>query len=408
MDKNTLSNYGWIVIAVLVLSVMIALATPFGEYIKAGVESTTAGLFETSEKAMNVVGMSASTKEDGVGGVSSKLYAQIESPYAPKNMLDASLLKTGYAVSDTSNGYITSATNSAYEEIAVQPNTEYYITSKNGSSSFRIRFVKNDGTSTFQAKTMSTSKVSIVTPENCVGLKISGITEKAEGLYMVPAPTTTVSFIGDSITELPYGWQKNIADYYYWNTSNAAIGGCTIASFGKVGTPSKTRDPIVERYATDLNPNADICMVAAGTNDWWYSWCDIGTDSDTETTTFKGALHTLCKGLKNMYGDKPIVFLTPIKRGEDPNYKNTFGRTLEDYANAIIDVCAQYDIDVIDLYHTCPLDPSIPEQQEQFFDGNLNVNEGYTFWYDDTTHPNVYGSRVQARYVIDALNEILK
>ena len=60
MDKNTLSNYGWIVIAVLVLSVMIALATPFGEYIKAGVESTTAGLFDTSEKALNVVGMSAS------------------------------------------------------------------------------------------------------------------------------------------------------------------------------------------------------------------------------------------------------------------------------------------------------------------------------------------------------------
>ena len=34
MDKNTLSNYGWIVIAVLVLVIMIALATPFGEYIK--------------------------------------------------------------------------------------------------------------------------------------------------------------------------------------------------------------------------------------------------------------------------------------------------------------------------------------------------------------------------------------
>ena len=63
MDKNTLSNYGWIVIAVLVLSVMIALATPFGEYIKAGVESTTAGLFDTSEKALNIVGMSATGKE---------------------------------------------------------------------------------------------------------------------------------------------------------------------------------------------------------------------------------------------------------------------------------------------------------------------------------------------------------
>ena len=32
MDKETLSNYGWVVICVLVLVVMIALATPFGKY----------------------------------------------------------------------------------------------------------------------------------------------------------------------------------------------------------------------------------------------------------------------------------------------------------------------------------------------------------------------------------------
>ena len=57
MDKNTVSNYGWIVIAVLVLSVMIALATPFGEYIKAGVESTTAGLFETQQSALEAAGI---------------------------------------------------------------------------------------------------------------------------------------------------------------------------------------------------------------------------------------------------------------------------------------------------------------------------------------------------------------
>lgn len=60
MEKETLSNYGWIVIAVLVLAVMIALATPFGTYIKTGVENTATGLFDTSENALNVVGMSAS------------------------------------------------------------------------------------------------------------------------------------------------------------------------------------------------------------------------------------------------------------------------------------------------------------------------------------------------------------
>ena len=59
MDKNTLSNYGWIVIAVLVLSVMIALATPFGGYIKKATISTVEGLFATEEKALNVMGLSA-------------------------------------------------------------------------------------------------------------------------------------------------------------------------------------------------------------------------------------------------------------------------------------------------------------------------------------------------------------
>ena len=53
MDKNTLSNYGWIVIAVLVLSVMIALATPFGQYVEQGVRATTEGLFDTSKNAVN-------------------------------------------------------------------------------------------------------------------------------------------------------------------------------------------------------------------------------------------------------------------------------------------------------------------------------------------------------------------
>ena len=75
MDKNTLSNYGWIVIAVLVLSVMIALATPFGSYIEQGVRATTEGLFNTSKNAVNTafedlgVQMDDQTFEEGYTGV---------------------------------------------------------------------------------------------------------------------------------------------------------------------------------------------------------------------------------------------------------------------------------------------------------------------------------------------------
>ena len=59
MDKETLSNYGWIVIAVLVLAVMIALATPFGSYIAQGFDSAKQGLFDTHDSALNIVGLTA-------------------------------------------------------------------------------------------------------------------------------------------------------------------------------------------------------------------------------------------------------------------------------------------------------------------------------------------------------------
>jgi hypothetical protein len=57
MDKETLSNYGWIVICTLVLAVMLALATPFGEFIRDGVWSTTNGLNDTLNKNMEIVGL---------------------------------------------------------------------------------------------------------------------------------------------------------------------------------------------------------------------------------------------------------------------------------------------------------------------------------------------------------------
>ena len=57
MDKQTLSNYGWIVISILVLSVLIALATPFGTYVKTGIENTTYGIFNTEYNAFNTIGV---------------------------------------------------------------------------------------------------------------------------------------------------------------------------------------------------------------------------------------------------------------------------------------------------------------------------------------------------------------
>jgi hypothetical protein len=57
MDKETLSNYGWIVILVLILAVMLALATPFGNFIAGAIKATTAGFFNVNGNALGSVGI---------------------------------------------------------------------------------------------------------------------------------------------------------------------------------------------------------------------------------------------------------------------------------------------------------------------------------------------------------------
>ena len=55
MDKETLSHYGWIVICVLVLAVMLALATPFGSFVSKSVDNTLKGFIDTNDNALYTV-----------------------------------------------------------------------------------------------------------------------------------------------------------------------------------------------------------------------------------------------------------------------------------------------------------------------------------------------------------------
>ena len=55
MDKETLSNYGWIVVLVLVLAVMLALATPFGNFIAGAFKATYAGFGMVGENALEII-----------------------------------------------------------------------------------------------------------------------------------------------------------------------------------------------------------------------------------------------------------------------------------------------------------------------------------------------------------------
>lgn len=92
MDKQTLSHYGWIVVMVLCLSVMLALATPLGHFVGDGVVSIANGFVGTSTNAM---------KEDSISSMEDKWMDKLNS-----GTQSSSGKKYNYGDSIEYNGYL--------------------------------------------------------------------------------------------------------------------------------------------------------------------------------------------------------------------------------------------------------------------------------------------------------------
>lgn len=205
---------------------------------------------------------------------------------------------------------------------------------------------------------------------------------------------------GDSITAEEssygvdlYGYPTRIADAYSMTLDNYAIGGSTVAV--REATPTE-RTPLVTRYQ-NMSNDADLVIIAIGTNDWQYDWTPLGTMADRTNFTYYGALHNLCLGLMEKYLGKPIVFATPIKRSATPYTSatavNANGKTLEEYGEIIKEVCGFYGIPVLDMFHECTLNPTITSQ--------LNA------YMPDGTHPNSDGHAIMARRWIGYLKQLM-
>lgn len=72
--------------------------------------------------------------------------------------------------------------------------------------------------------------------------------------------------------------------------------------------------------------DVDAVHVMIGTNDWNYSWPDLGSFNDLSDinqdnlSSFYGALGYACRTLLEKYPGKPIAFSTPIKRWKDGGF----------------------------------------------------------------------------------------
>ena len=125
---------------------------------------------------------------------------------------------------------------------------------------------------------------------------------------------------------------------------NYGISGSTLTNI------DSTRYPMTDR-SINMTNNGDIVSVMGGINDYMIGKAPLGTIDDSDASTIYGALNVLASGLKEKYPNSYIFFMTPYKwRGDTGT--NAQGYSLEDLCTAIKEVCAKYDIDVLDMYES--------------------------------------------------------
>ncbi len=164
---------------------------------------------------------------------------------------------------------------------------------------------------------------------------------------------------GDSITEgatIP-------ANERYLEVVKSILGIASYTNYG-IGGKRISYQPgysptAVCRNMSNLNINADLITVFAGTNDWEGN-IPLGQQSSTNDGEFYGALRKTCEDLITRFPTKRIAFFTPMQRtqiGADywngtVDSTNSLGLKLIDYVDAVKYICGLYSIPVLDLYRT--------------------------------------------------------
>ena len=200
--------------------------------------------------------------------------------------------------------------------------------------------------------------------------------------YLTIPKDKKITIMGDSIT---YGYDGTdaslVAKPYPWIIQdllgvpvyNYGISGSTISG-GGASTSIPGNFPMNIRYADMVY--ADYILVLGGVNDYIITSTPLGTKGDTTNQTFYGALKILIVGLIKKYPTGKIGFMTPLRKAND-TAPNGAGLTLKQYRDAIIDMCEDYCIPVLDLYTKGGCHPNIEAWKNANLPDGLHPNQAY-------------------------------
>lgn len=255
----------------------------------------------------------------------------------------------GYAFYDSSKSYISGVTNagSGYRPL------ERIISVPENAVYFRCMWMNTTHASYDPV-------INALSDFYCRGVRDINVDESI--LY-----GTSIACIGDSITAgvgadgLPYPTQ--LADRLGATVTNLGVSGTVLCTGGH-------RNCNISKLTLANCKDKDIVTILLGINDWDQAqnnesqyYYDLGDINSTETSCIYGAMKMWCEKiveLKNTAecADTRFYFMTPVvtrwnhstgAASWSQDKTNIHGFVLRDLCNAIIDVCALYDIPVIDL-----------------------------------------------------------
>lgn len=236
--------------------------------------------------------------------------------------------------------------------------------------------------------------------------------------------------IGDSTSSMER-WQPFVCRELCCTYTASAISGGTL-------------NAIYKSTVEAVSPDSDFVTIQYGTNDWANESLKLGDVTDmadgSNPTTFCGALNYVCKWLsENVLFKNPycrILMWTPLQRNDGiskrlgflygyeettKEAKNKEGKTLADYADAIIKIAGIWGFSVLDTHRKSGINritigtwnenytASNDSKYEDYYkdnsiDGQRNFIGGLLY---DGLHPNYEpGGRILGHMIAEALKRI--
>ena len=210
-------------------------------------------------------------------------------------------------------------------------------------------------------------------------------------------------FIGDSITEhnsrANVNWVNNIVDWYnITNYTNAGMSGTGILrSFG--GYPNWYT--ALDNYADDYQ----LILIMGDMNDWSnkvFTENNLGQYGDNTLNTFYGTMKLYLEKIINKYPLAKIGWITSTPRNQlitdTTDYLHGHSSIFEKATEIIKEMCNNYSIPVLDLYHNSNLYPWNSTNNTENFKA---PNESYP----DGIHPNDKGQLIMSYKIKGFIND---